>query len=75
MERDQETQSQLAWEDAIQIVQKELEREFRDSRSLEAIRAVARESVTAFEAEGVRIRTFVPVLAGRVARRRLLEGA
>jgi hypothetical protein len=68
---DRTIEQQISWESAIQMVEKELQREFRGSRSPEAIEAVARESVTEFVAEDVRIRTYVPLLAGRAARRRL----
>jgi Protein-tyrosine-phosphatase-like, N-terminal domain len=64
---------QPSWNDVIEIVEKDLTREFQGTRSPEAIEAVARESVTSFAAEEVRIRAFVPVLAGKAARRRLKE--
>jgi hypothetical protein len=71
---DHTVEDQLSWESAIGIVERELEREFQGSRSHEAIEAAARESVIEFVSEDVRIRAFVPVLAGRTARERLKAG-
>jgi hypothetical protein len=66
-------EQQVSWERATQMVVQELEREFRSSHSPETIEAVARESVAEIASENVRITTFVPVLARRVARSRLKE--
>jgi hypothetical protein len=61
----------FSWEGAVQKVREELEREFQGGRSPEAIELVARESITEFVAQDVRIMTFIPILAGKAARARL----
>jgi hypothetical protein len=66
-------EQQPSWEQVVAMVEKDLAREFEGTRSPEAIEAVARESVISFATEDVRIRAFVPVLAGKVARRRLRD--
>jgi hypothetical protein len=66
-------EGQLSWESAIQIVEKDLLVEFRGSHPPETIEEVARESVTHLASQRVRIRTYVPILARRDARRRLKE--
>jgi hypothetical protein len=54
-------------------VERDLLAEFRDSHSPNAIQEAARESVAELASRNVRILTFVPILAGRDARRRLKE--
>jgi hypothetical protein len=70
---DQSAPHENWWENAVHQVEKELLREFRGTYPLEVIEAVARESVAELAADDLRIRTFVPVLARRAARRRLKE--
>ncbi len=64
-------EQEFSWEGAVQKVKEELEREFRGWRSQEAIEVVARESITEFVTQDVRIKTFIPILAGKAARARL----
>jgi hypothetical protein len=62
-----------SWEAIAKTIEKELQQEFRHVHSPELIEATARESVLEFATEEVRIRSFVPLLAGSLARRRLKE--
>ncbi len=66
------TGQQDPWVVALQMMERELQREFLGSHPRETIEAAARESVAEFASQDVRITTFVPVLARR-ARRRLKE--
>jgi hypothetical protein len=60
-----------SWEDAVHSVESNLLFEFRDQLPPDLIGEVARECVEQFRQETVRIRTFIPLLALRVARDRL----
>ena len=60
-----------SWEDAVHSVQRNLLFEFRNQLPPDVIAEIARESVEQFRQEPVRIRTFIPLLALRVARDRL----
>jgi hypothetical protein len=70
MNRPTEQQMQ---ESAVEILERDLRREFQGSYPEETIKAVARESIHELASHEVRIWTFVPVLARRAARRRLKE--
>lgn len=67
---DQPTEQELH-ESAVEILERDLRREFLGSYSEETIKAVARDSIHELASHEVRIWTFVPVLARRTARRRL----
>jgi hypothetical protein len=58
-------------ERAVEILERDLRREFLASYPEETIKAVARESIHELASHEVRIWAFVPVLARRTARRRL----
>jgi hypothetical protein len=62
-----------SWEAITKTVERELLQEFQQIHPPELIEATARESVLEFATEEVRIRSFVPVLAGSLARRRLKQ--
>jgi hypothetical protein len=62
-----------SWEAITKSVELELLREFRRTHPPELIEATARESVREIASEEVRIRSFVPVLASSLARRRLRQ--
>lgn len=64
-----------SWEAIIETVRKELRPDFEQSYPPEVIETAARESVEEFQWGGVRIRTFVPLLARRRARERLRSTA
>ena len=62
-----------SWEAIAQTVEKQLLREFERSHSPALIKATAWASVRQFFSQDVRIKAFVPVLAGSLARRRLRQ--
>jgi hypothetical protein len=55
----------------LRMVQSELSREFQGVHAPEVIEAVARDIVGEFLREEVRVKAYLPILAGRRARRRL----
>jgi uncharacterized protein YajQ (UPF0234 family) len=69
------TEQQDTLENTIDVVARELHREFHGIHSDETIRMAARESVIEFASDDVRIKTFIPVLARRAARSRLKQFA
>jgi hypothetical protein len=62
-----------SWEAIIKTVETALLREFRSVYPAALIEVTARESVGEFTSQDVRIKAFVPVLAGSLARRRLRQ--
>ena len=70
MDKSRPTEQEMQ-ESALEILERDLRREFNGSYPEEIIKAVARESIDELASHEVRIWTFVPVLARRAARRRL----
>jgi hypothetical protein len=60
-----------SWEAIVEAVQHNLRREFQASVPLDMIDSTARASVQGFVAEGARIKSFVPIFAGKRAREQL----
>jgi hypothetical protein len=71
MEMSRQIEGQLSWETTVEVVERDLQAEFRGSHSPETIGEVARRSVNELASQDVRIRMFVPILARREARRKL----